>query len=122
MTFDTAGRITQIGIPQYGKDDQGNVDPSKIVGYNYVDLKATTSTDSVAYEDAYNQYEYAQYQYDKKVQEINAKTEIIQQEDRSLELRLQRLDNERTQLKTEMEAVEKVINENIENSYKTFSG
>ena len=122
LTFDTAGRITQIGIPQYGKDEKGNIDPTKIIGYNYIDLKASTSTDSVAYEDAYNQYEYAQYQYDKKVQEINAKTEIIQQEDRSLELRLQRLDNERTQLKTEMEAVEKVINENIENSYKTFSG
>lgn len=125
LTFDTEGRITKIGIPQFGKKTEGGkevIDYDKIIGYNYIDLKAATSTDSAAYEDAYNQYEYAQYQYDKKVQEINAKTEIIQQEDRSLELRLQRLDNERTQLKTEMEAVEKVINENIENSYKTFSG
>ena len=58
----------------------------------------------------------------KKQQEINAKTEIIQQEDRNLELKLQRLDNERTQITTEIEAVDKVINDNIEGSYKTFSG
>jgi len=53
---------------------------------------------------------------------VNHKTEIIQQEDRNLELKLQRLDNERTQITTEIEAVEKVIQENIESSYKTFSG
>ena len=47
---------------------------------------------------------------------------IIQQEDKNLELKLQRLDNERTQITTEIEAVEKVINDNIEASYKTFSG
>ena len=59
---------------------------------------------------------------DKKQQEINAKTEIIQQQDRNLELKLQRLDNERTQIKTEIDALDKVINDNIEKSYKTFSG
>ena len=53
---------------------------------------------------------------------LNAKTEVIQQEDKNLELKLQRLDNERTQITTEIEAVEKVINDNIEASYKTFSG
>jgi len=63
-----------------------------------------------------------QYEYDKAQQEVNHKTEIIQQEDRNLELKLQRLDNERTQITTEIEAVEKVIQENIESSYKTFSG
>ena len=59
---------------------------------------------------------------DQKQQEVNAKTKIIQEQDRTLELRLQRLDNERTQIKTEIDAVDKVINENIEKSYKTFSG
>ncbi len=62
------------------------------------------------------------YEYDKKQQEINAKTEIIQQQDRNLELKLQRLDNERQQITTEIEAVQKVIDDNIEASYKTFSG
>ena len=67
-------------------------------------------------------YEYDTYLYDQKNKEINAKTEVIQQEDKNLELKLQRLDNERTQITTEIEAVEKVINDNIEASYKTFSG
>ena len=66
--------------------------------------------------------EYETYLYDQKNKEINAKTEVIQQEDKNLELKLQRLDNERTQITTEIEAVEKVINDNIEASYKTFSG
>ena len=85
-------------------------------------VSAKTVTDENAYQDAYAQYEYAKYEYDKTQQEINAKTEVIQQEDKRLELKLQRLDNERTQITTEIEAVEKVINDNIEASYKTFSG
>ena len=115
LQFDTQGRITKISVPQ--TDTEGN-----ITGYRDIELKATTVTDEASYQDALNKYEYAQYEYDKAQQEINAKTEIIQQEDRNLELKLQRLDNERTQITTEIEAVEKVINENIEDSYKTFSG
>ena len=115
LTFDTSGRITEIKVPTGRKGDE-------ILGYKTIELTAATVTDNAAYQDAYNEYEYAQYEYDKKQQEINAKTEIIQQQDRNLELKLQRLDNERTQITTEIEAVDKVINENIEDSYKTFSG
>ena len=115
LTFDTTGRIMSMSQPV--KDSQGN-----IVGYTEIDLEATKVTDEAAYQDAYAQYEYAQYEYDKAQQEINARTEIIQQEDRNLELKLQRLDNERTQITTEIEAVSKVIDDNIEASYKTFSG
>ena len=116
LQFDTQGRITKISVPT--KDSA----TGEIISYKDIDLTAKTVTDEVAYQDAYNQYEYAQYEYDKKQQEINAQTSIIQQEDRNLELKLQRLDNERTQITTEIEAVEKVINDNIEASYKTFSG
>ena len=116
LEFDSQGRITKISIPTVD-ETTGN-----IVSYRDITLKAETVTDTLAYQDAYAQYEYAQYEYDKLQQEINAKTEIIQQEDRNLELKLQRLDNERTQITTEIEAVEKVINDNIESSYKTFSG
>ena len=76
----------------------------------------------MSYQDAMAQYEYKQYLYDKTQQEINAKTEIIQQEDRNLELKLRRLDSERTQITTEIEALDKVIGDNIEGTYKTFSG
>ena len=116
LTFDTSGRISSIGIPILDEDGvpTGN--------YNNIDLEAATVTDEDAYKDAYAEYEYETYLYDQKNKEINAKTEIIQQEDRNLELKLQRLDNERTQITTEIEAVEKVINDNIEASYKSFSG
>ena len=60
--------------------------------------------------------------YDKKQEEINKQTEIIQQEDKNLELKLTRLDNERNAVNTEIEAVKKVIQDNIDKSYKTFSG
>ena len=116
LTFDpTNGRITEIAIPNY--DDDGN-----IASWTSISVKAETVTDEAAYNDAYAQYEYDTYLYDQKNKEINAKTEVIQQEDKNLELKLQRLDNERTQITTEIEAVKKVINDNIEGSYKTFSG
>ena len=116
LTFDSSGRISTIGIPIL--DEAGNPTGN----YNTISLEAATVTDEDAYKDAYAEYEYETYLYDQKNKEINAKTEIIQQEDRNLELKLQRLDNERTQITTEIEAVEKVINDNIEASYKTFSG
>ena len=116
LTFDTSGRISSIDIPILDEND-------KPTGrYNTIKLEAATVTDEKAYKDAYAEYEYNTYLYDQKNKEINAKTEIIQQEDRNLELKLQRLDNERTQITTEIEAVKKVINDNIEGSYKTFSG
>ncbi len=111
LEFDVSGRIVKISIPT--EDGQS---------MRQIPIEATKVTDEVAYQDAYNDYEYAMYEYDKKQQEINAKTEVIQQEDRNLELKLQRLDNERQQITTEIEAVQKVIDDNIEASYKTFSG
>jgi predicted nucleic acid-binding Zn-ribbon protein len=107
--------IVRIGIPN---KDQGG----KILGYNYIDLTAQKTTDNAAYQDAYNEYEYAQYEYDKKQEEINAKTEIIQQQDRNLELKLQRLDTERQQVTAEIDALKTVIKDNVDKSFKTFSG
>ena len=116
LIFDpSSGRITSIKIPNY--DANGEV-----ISYTEMNLKAVTETDEMSYQDAMAQYEYKQYLYDKTQQEINAKTEIIQQEDRNLELKLRRLDSERTQITTEIEALDKVIGDNIEGTYKTFSG
>jgi hypothetical protein len=56
------------------------------------------------------------------IQDINAKTSIIQQEDQQLELRLKQLDTEQKALSTEMEAVKKVVDSNVESSFKTFNG
>lgn len=85
-------------------------------------LNAETITDDVAYKDAMNQYNYENAQYDKMVQDINAKTSLIQQEDQQLELRLKQLDTEQNALSTEIDAVSKVVKDNVEKSFKTFGG
>lgn len=83
-------------------------------------VSTSTKTDTAAYEDAMNQYHYDMEVYEKRIQDINAKTEKIQEQDRTLELRLRQLDTEQEALQTEMEAVSKVITKNIESTFKTF--
>lgn len=83
-------------------------------------LNTETETDEAAYQDAMNQYNYDMQVYEKAIADINAKTEKIQQQDRTLELRLRQLDTEQEALQTEMEAVKKVIEKNIESTFKTF--
>ena len=85
-------------------------------------LNMETITDDAAYEDAMNQYYYENAKYDKMIQDINAKTSIIQQEDQQLELRLKQLDTEQNALSTEIDAVSKIVKDNIEKSFKTFGG
>ena len=84
-------------------------------------LTTTTSTDEAAYNDAMNDYYYQQHQYDHKIQEINSRLEIIQQQDKQLELKLKQLDTEENAISTEMDAVKKVISKNVDSSFKTFS-
>lgn len=85
-------------------------------------LNMETITDDAAYKDAMNQYYYESAQYDKMVQDINAKTSLIQQEDQQLELRLKQLDTEQNALSTEIDAVSKIVKDNVEDSFKTFGG
>ena len=85
-------------------------------------LKAEEVEDDIGYEDAMNQYDYDKALYDKKVAELNAQTSLIQREDQDLELRLKQLDTEQNALNTEIDAVSKVVKDNIEKSFKTFSG
>ena len=115
LEFDASGRITAIYLPITDSD-------GTILKYKKSELSAASVVDDAAYNDAYAKYEYAMYEYDKKNAEINAKTEVIQQEDKNLELKLQRLDNERDAIAKEMEALDKVIGDNIEGTFKTFAG
>lgn len=85
-------------------------------------LNVETITDDAAYEDAMNQYYYDQDVYDKAISDINAKTEIIQAQDRTLELRLEQLNTEQSALQNEMEAVKKVVDKHVEQGFKTFGG
>ena len=84
-------------------------------------LDVQTVQDEEAYQQAMLDQEYEQAQYQKQVQDINAKTEALQQEDRTLELRLKQLDTEQNAIATEMDAVQKVIEDNVESTFKTFA-
>ena len=68
-----------------------------------------------------NQYNYNKAKYDQEIQAINAKIEIIQAQDKDLELRLKQLDTEEQAISTEMDSVKKVISNNVDKSFKTFS-
>lgn len=102
-------------------DDQGRAQSIRYEDSSLTyTLKTETVTDEAAYQDAMNQYNYERDVYEKAIQDINAKTEKIQEQDRTLELRLRQLDTEQDALQTEMEAVKKVIEKNIESTFKTF--
>lgn len=105
-----------VDLSEEGRPESVRLEDSSVVR----PLKTETITDQAAYEDAMNQYNYNQQVYEKKLADINAKTKKIQEQDRTLELRLRQLDTEQEALQTEMEAVKKVIEKNIESTFKTF--
>ena len=109
---DSSGRLINLSIPI------ADTDP---VEYTTFALSTETTTDQDAYNDAMNEYEYEKFLYDQAVENINSKIEIIQAEDKNLELRLKQLDTERNAIQTEKEAVSKVIEKNTQDSFKTFS-
>ena len=83
-------------------------------------LKAEETSNQAAYNDAMNQYYYDLNQYEKQMADINAKTSLIQEQDRTLELRLKQLETEQKALTTEMEAVKGVLQKNVEGTFGTF--
>ncbi len=113
---DSSGRYISITI--YGKNDDGSVNLNSSITYP---LTTNTTTDEDAYNDALNEYNYQQAQYEQKIQDLNSKLEIVHQQDKSLELNLKQLDTEENAIKTEQDAVEKVISKNVEKSFGTFS-
>ena len=112
---DSSGRYINLTMPQH--DPDGKVVAGTSITYA---LTTQTVTDQEKYENAMNQYEYDKYEYDQAIQAINAKIEIIQSEDKNLELRLKQLDTEQKAISTELEAVGQVIQKNTESSFKTF--
>ena len=114
---DTSGRYISIYI--YDLNADGSIKDDKS-GTEY-NLTATSQSDDAAYNDAMNQYNYNKAKYDQDIQSINAQIEIIQGQDKDLELRLKQLDTEENAISTELDAVKKVISKNVESSFKTFN-
>lgn len=84
-------------------------------------LTQQTIQDDDAYDAAMETYTAKKAIYEKTVADINAQTTIIQQQDKTLELHLDQLDTEQQAIQTEMDAVKKVIDKNIEETFKTFA-
>ncbi len=90
-------------------------------GYSYSYSMVQSQTyDEQGYNDAMNEYNYNKELYQKEIEDINAKTEQLQETDRTLELRLKQLDTEQEALQTELDSVKKVIDKNVEAVFKTF--
>lgn len=110
------GRFESVQITGVSNDELSE----KLTGKTF-DLDLTQVDDTEGYEQAMKDYEYQKMIYERAIQDINARTEIIQQQDRTLELRLKQLDTEQEALKTEMDAVQEIIQNNVESTFKTFA-
>ena len=105
LLADSTGKFSYITLPD---------------GTQY-ELGLDEVSDDAGYDKAMNDYNYQKMLYDKTIQDINAKTEKIQAQDRSLELRLKQLDTEQEALSKEMEAIQDVIKKDVETTFKTFA-
>ena len=102
------------------RDGNNRVQSFNYKGEDYA-VKANTITDDAGYEDAMNEYTYQSYLYEQAMNNINAKTSIVQAQDRELELKLKQLDTEHNAVQTEIDAVKAVCKKNVEDSFKTFA-
>ena len=86
-----------------------------------LDLNIEEIHDDQGFDEAMADYNYKKMIYDRTIDDINTRTEIIQRQDQNLELHLKQLDTEQEAIKTEMDAVKDVIQKNVENTFKTFA-
>lgn len=108
MVQSDAGTFTKMKW----RDETGNIQERT--------LTPTQEYDAQGYNEAMHQYNVDKAVYDKEIADINAKTEELQQTDRTLELRLKQLDTEQEALQTELDSVKKVIDKSVDNVFKTF--
>lgn len=113
-TSSTTDRFSTITI------EQNDTYPSNLSNKTF-SLSCSQAYDENAYNDAYNDYEYEKTAYEKTLSDLNAKTEILQEQDQKLELKLKQLDTEENALKTEMDSVKEVLKNNVESTFKTFA-
>lgn len=115
----TFGKLSQLEGQNWREltDDE---DVTNLSGY-HASLSVTRISDDEGYDSAWNQYLYDKDVYEKKIAELNAKTDEIQAQDKTLELQLKQLDTEQEALTQEMEAVKAVIQKNVEKTFNTFA-
>ena len=130
VTYYTASDITTYKQDSYtpcviNRDKQNRVQSFTYTpaGGSSTTFAVTTKTitDDAAYNDAMNEYTYKNYLYEQEMNNINARTSIIQAQDKELELKLKQLDTEHNAIQTEMDTVKSVCKKNVEDSFKTFA-
>lgn len=77
--------------------------------------------DSDAYQALYAQYEVDLAYYNAEYDRVNNRMLSIQESDKKLEIQLTQLDTEQQAISTEIDAVKKVIDKNVELTFKTFA-
>ncbi|MBR1680942.1 hypothetical protein IJ707_04030, partial [bacterium] len=119
---DTQNRVQSFTHTPYTEttDDDGNTVRTYGTSTTFA-VTTNTITDDAAYNDAMNEYTYQSYLYEQEMNNINAKTSIVQAQDRELELRLKQLDTEHNAVQTEIDSVKAVCKKNVEDSFKTFA-
>lgn len=118
VVFDAAtGRLSSLNLSVWDSGTSAAVSTT----YSGSDLTYAPIFDDIAYNDDMNKYEYQKAVYDNEVDKINASTAQIQNQDRSLELKMKQLDTEHNAIQTEMDSVQKVLQKNIEGTFKIFS-
>ena len=102
-------------------DENNRMETISLDGETILEVGTTRVHNSEKFDAALRDYTMSKDEYDKMVADLNAQTEILQQEDKVLELRLNQIDTEQNELQTELEAVKKILEKNIENTFKTFA-
>lgn len=83
-------------------------------------LYTESRADMTAYDAAMVEYANNKEQYENTLEMINAKTAKIQEQDRTLELRLKNLDTEREALQNEMATIKKIMEKKTDEVFKTY--
>ena len=120
QTQNVTSTYTGVQLTYNQAGDFDSIKISELTGDNAISVSTNQVADDDAYDLAMNAYNKEYSEYEKTMAQINAKTEVLQQQDKTLELRLNQLDTEQNAISTEMDAVQKVIEKNVESTFKTF--
>lgn len=102
-------------------DENGRIAKITFADGTVVIPEVTIEQDDAAYNEAMVKYDYQKEQYEKELADCNARTEIIAQQDKRLEIKLKSIDTQHSAIETELEALKKVLENNVKSSFGTFS-
>lgn len=120
-TTQVKGYLESSGTGRYSSIivDNNDLYPEGLKGKTFT-ISTVQEKDELGYNEAYNDYQYQKDVYEHTIDEINAQTEVIQNEDKQLELRLRELETEQNAISTEMDSVKKVIEDNVDKTFNIF--